>query len=184
MTLKPVKIMEVLYDRYRLAIRRRHWADMPVGTIACRALWGLPGLLRPGSGKVIYWGIANPDPYTRLTRHGRPDAVSLTAPRPISTAIQRSRSIIETGKLVWYYQEFPGDDWDADINEERMLVRAPVRPDPKFVKWINSEIPKRSGPRHVVTVARAGVCWRSIGHGQFLGRFRSPSTTRTLFCPA
>ncbi len=43
---------------------------------------------------------------------------------------------IETGKLRWYYQELPGDDWDADHNQERLLLRTRVNPDPKHVKWI------------------------------------------------
>ena len=32
------------------------------------------------NARSLYWGIANPNPYTRLTRHGRHDAVSFTAP--------------------------------------------------------------------------------------------------------
>src|SRR5437867_3806572 len=54
------------------------WADMPVDQRAAGP-WGLPGSYDP-KRKLIYWGIANPNPYTRLTRHGRHDAVSLTAP--------------------------------------------------------------------------------------------------------
>ena len=66
------------------------WADMPVNERVAGP-WGLPGSYDP-KRKVLYWGVANPNPYTRLTRHGRPDAVSL-ARRPISTAIQPSRSM-------------------------------------------------------------------------------------------
>ncbi len=50
------------------------WADMPVEQRAAGP-WGLPGSYDP-KRKVIYWGIANPNPYTRLTRHGSHDAVS------------------------------------------------------------------------------------------------------------
>ena len=38
---------------------------------------------------------------------------------------------IATGKLVWHYQELPGDDWDADHNQERILLRTIVNPDPQ-----------------------------------------------------
>ena len=40
------------------------WADMPVEQRAAGP-WGLPGSYDP-KRKVIYWGIANPNPYTRL----------------------------------------------------------------------------------------------------------------------
>ena len=32
-----------------------------------------------------------------------------------------------TGKLVWYYQHLPGDDWDEDYTHERTLLRTAVR---------------------------------------------------------
>jgi glucose dehydrogenase len=54
------------------------WADMPVDQRAAGP-WGLPGSYDP-KRKLIYWGVANPNPYTRLTRHGRHDAVSFSAP--------------------------------------------------------------------------------------------------------
>ena len=54
------------------------WGNVPVEQRAAGP-WGLPGSYDP-KRKVLYWGIANPNPYTRLTRHGSADAVSLTAP--------------------------------------------------------------------------------------------------------
>ena len=45
------------------------WADMPVEQRAAGP-WGLPGSYDP-KRKMLYWGVANPNPYTRLTRHGR-----------------------------------------------------------------------------------------------------------------
>src|SRR6266571_4124355 len=58
------------------------WADMPAQERAAGP-WGLPGSYDP-KRKVLYWGIANPNPYTRLTRHGRADAVSLSAPAALT----------------------------------------------------------------------------------------------------
>ena len=100
------------------------WGDLPTEQRKA-APWGLPGSYDP-KRKVLYWGVANPNPYTRLTRHGRTDAVPLTAPSELysdsTVAID-----VTTGKLVWYYQELPGDDWDADHNHERILVRTRMR---------------------------------------------------------
>jgi alcohol dehydrogenase (cytochrome c) len=125
------------------------WADMPVDQRAAGP-WGLPGSYDP-KRKLIYWGVANPNPYTRLTRHGRHDAVPFTAPVNLYSNSTLALDI-STGKLAWYYQELPGDDWDADHNQERILVRARVNPDPKHVKWIAHAVPRNQERDLVVTV--------------------------------
>jgi alcohol dehydrogenase (cytochrome c) len=129
------------------------WADMPVNDRVAGP-WGLPGSYDP-KRKVLYWGVANPDPYTRLTRHGRPDAVSLTAPANLYSNSTVALDV-ETGKLNWYYQELPGDDWDTDHNHERVLVHTRVSPDPKFVKWISSTFAPGEERDIVVTVSEGG----------------------------
>jgi alcohol dehydrogenase (cytochrome c) len=139
------------------------WAGMPVEERAA-APWGLPGSYDP-KRKVLYWGVANPNPYTRLTRHGRADAVSLSAPANLYSNSTVALHV-ETGKLVWYYQELPGDDWDADHNQERILVRTRLNPDPKHVKWINPAIVPGEERDVVVTIAEGGglfVVERSSG---------------------
>jgi alcohol dehydrogenase (cytochrome c) len=130
--------------------------------------WGQPGSYDPVR-KVLYWGISNPKPYTRLKRHGGdPDAVSRTAPADLysnsTVAID-----VATGKLNWYYQHLPGDDWDADYNHARILLRTAVNPDPASVKWINPAI-RRGEQRDIVfTVGEAGGLWAlDRGTGQFL----------------
>jgi PQQ-dependent dehydrogenase (methanol/ethanol family) len=129
------------------------WADMPVEQRAAGP-WGLPGSYDP-TRKVLYWGIANPNPYTRLTRHGSADAVSLTAPANLYSNSTVALDV-ETGKLLWYYQELPGDDWDADHNHERILVHSRVSPDPRHVKWISSALAPDRERDIIVTVAEGG----------------------------
>ena len=104
---------------------------------------------------MIYWAIANPTPYTRLKRHGSADAVSNTSPSELYSNSTVALDV-NTGKLVWYYQHLPGDDWDSDHIHERTLLRTKVSPDPKFVKWINPTIPKGEERDIVVEVAEAG----------------------------
>jgi len=116
--------------------------------------WGLPGSYDP-KRKVIYWAIANPTPYTRLKRHGSADAVSNTSPSELYSNSTVALDV-NTGKLVWYYQHLPGDDWDSDHIHERTLLRTKVSPDPKFVKWINPTVPKDQERDIVVEVAEAG----------------------------
>jgi alcohol dehydrogenase (cytochrome c) len=130
--------------------------------------WGLPGTYDPAR-KLIYWGIANAMPDQRSARHnGDPAAVSQTAPADLYS---NSTVALDpaTGKLSWYYQHLPGDDWDSDYTHERTLLRTRVNPDPKFVKWINPDI-RRGEERDVaVTVGEAGgVFVLDRGTGQFL----------------
>jgi alcohol dehydrogenase (cytochrome c) len=130
--------------------------------------WGLPGTYDPAR-KLIYWGIANAMPDQRSARHnGDPDAVSRTAPADLYS---NSTVALDpaTGKLSWYYQHLPGDDWDSDFTHERTLLRTRFNPDPKFVKWINPAI-RRGEERDVaVTVGEAGgVFVLDRGTGQFL----------------
>jgi alcohol dehydrogenase (cytochrome c) len=129
------------------------WADMPVEQRAAGP-WGLPGSYDP-KRKIVYWGVANPNPYTRLSRHGRHDAVSFQAPANLYSNSTLALDVA-TGKLVWYYQQLPGDDWDADHNQERILVKTRVNPDPRHVKWISSTVPRGEEREVIVTVAEGG----------------------------
>ncbi len=130
--------------------------------------WGLPGTYDPVR-KVIYWGIANPTPNTRLDRHaGNIDAIPRIAPSDLY-----SNSTValdpETGKLKWYYQHLPGDDWDEDYTHERTLIRTAVSPDPKFVKWANPDIPKGQQRDIAVMVGEGGgVFAMDRNDGKFL----------------
>jgi len=130
--------------------------------------WGLPGTYDPVR-KLLYWGVANPTPNTRVVRHqGKVDAIAREAPADLYS---NSTLAIhpDTGKLAWYYQHLPGDDWDEDYTHERILLHTKINPDSKFVKWANPEIPK--GQEHDVAVMvgeGGGVFSLDRGTGQFL----------------
>src|SRR6266508_6066175 len=96
------------------------WGELPVEQRAAGP-WGLPGSYDPVR-KIVYWGVANPNAYTRMKRHGRYDAVSMQSPSELFSNSTVALDVA-TGKLVWYFQELPSDDWDADHNHERILVR-------------------------------------------------------------
>lgn len=130
--------------------------------------WGLPGGYDP-QRRLIFWGISNPMPNTRIARHnGNPDAVSYDTPSDLY-----SNSTValnpDTGKLVWYYQHLPADDWDEDYPHERTLIRTAVSPDPKFVKWINPDIRKGQQRDVALSVGEGGGIWALDRQtGQFL----------------
>ena len=130
--------------------------------------WGLPGSFDPVRNLVL-WGVANPMPNTRAARHdGKADATGKTAPADLY-----SNSTIalnpDTGKLVWYYQHLPADDWDEDYTNERILTRIKFNPDARYVKWINPNIPR--GQERDVTVMMGeggGLFVNDRATGQFL----------------
>ena len=142
------------------------WGNVAVDQRAAGP-WGLPGSYDPVR-KIVYWGVANPNPYTRFKRHGSYDAVPLTSPAELYSNSTLALNV-ETGKLVWYFQELPGDDWDADHNHERILVRTRVSPDPRFVKWINPALTPGTDQDVVITVAEGGGMFAvAQATGQFL----------------
>jgi alcohol dehydrogenase (cytochrome c) len=117
--------------------------------------WGLPGSYDPAT-KLTYWGIANPRPHTRMKRHhGDPDAVPREAPSELY-----SNSTValdpDTGKLAWYYQHLPGDDWDSDYTHDRVLIRTQLSPDAGAVKWINPRVQRGQQRDVAVTVGEPG----------------------------
>ena len=132
------------------------WADVPLEDRVASS-WGLPGSYDP-ERKITYWGVSNPKPYTRLSRHGSAEGTSQTAPADLysnsTVAID-----VETGELVWYYQHLPGDDWDADHLHERTLVTTTFEPDPEAVKWINPNIARGEERDAVAAVGEAGGIW-------------------------
>lgn len=105
--------------------------------------WGLPGSFDPVRN-VIYWGVANPMPDQRMLRHnGNPDGTGRSSPADLYSNCTLALDPA-TGKLLWYYQHLPGDDWDTDHTHERTLARVAFNPNPKFVKWINPDVPRGS----------------------------------------
>ena len=133
------------------------WGNMPLEKRATSP-WGLPGAYDPVR-RLLYWGTANPKPHTRMKRHGGDhDAVPRSAPSELY-----SNSTIalnpDTGELVWYYQHLPGDDWDSDHTQERILIRTSFDPDPTSVKWINPQIPRGQEREILVSVGEPGGLW-------------------------
>ena len=129
--------------------------------------WGFQGSYDPVR-KLIYWGVANPNPDPRYSRHADISIVPLSTPAELyseSTVALDSA----TGKLAWYFQHLPADDWDLDHTHERTLLRARFNPDPQSVKWINPDIPRGEERDMVVTVPEGGGIWAlDRGTGQFL----------------
>lgn len=140
--------------------------------------WGIPGGYDPVR-KLLFWGVANPRPHTRLKRHnGNVDDI----PR-VSPADLYSDSTVAldpgTGKLVWYYQYLPGDDWDSDFTHERILIHTALNPDPSSIKWISPRIKAGEQRDIAVTVGEPGGIWvNDRANGQFLWATPFPADVR------
>ncbi len=133
------------------------WGDLAVQSRVASP-WGNPGSYDPARG-LVYWGIANPTPYTRITRHqGNAEAVPKSTPSELYSNSTVALDL-NTGKIVWHYQHSPGDDWDLDHVQERMLVKSAVDPDPNAVKWISPSISRGQERDIIVTVSEAGGLW-------------------------
>jgi quinohemoprotein ethanol dehydrogenase len=74
------------------------------------AVWN--GFAYDGDHDIVYVGTGQPGPWTDMHR-GPGDNL-------YSNSIVAVRGA--TGKLVWYYQEVPGDDWDYDSIADLMLL--------------------------------------------------------------
>jgi alcohol dehydrogenase (cytochrome c) len=142
------------------------WGGADVATMRASP-WGLAGSYDPVR-RLIFWGVANPTPFTRLERRGTPDLTNDHTPSDLYSNSTLALNP-DTGKLVWYYQHLPGDDWDEDYNEDKILLRTPLNPDPKFLKWINPDLPRGEQRDILVTVGEGGGIWAlDRATGQFL----------------
>jgi alcohol dehydrogenase (cytochrome c) len=130
--------------------------------------WGLPGTFDIARN-VLYWGVANPMPDQRMQRHGGdPDGTGRKTPADLYSNCTLALDPA-TGKLIWYYQHLPGDDWDTDHTHERTLARVAFNPNPKYVKWINPTVPRGSVHDIAAMVAEGGTVFViDRNSGQFL----------------
>jgi PQQ-dependent dehydrogenase (methanol/ethanol family) len=130
--------------------------------------WGLSGTFDPSTNSII-WGIANPTPNSRLERHnGDFNAIPTHAPADLFSNSTVSLNA-DTGKLNWYYQHLPGDDWDEDWTNDRILVTTTLNPTHATAKWFNSKI--KPGERRDIVLATGesgGVFALDRHTGQFL----------------
>jgi len=130
--------------------------------------WGLSGTYDPSTNSVI-WGVANPTPNSRLERHdGNFNAVPTHAPAELFSNSTLSINA-DTGKLNWYYQHLPGDDWDEDWTNDRILVSTTLNPTKATAKWFNSKI--KAGERRDIVLATGesgGVFALDRHTGEFL----------------
>lgn len=101
---------------------------------------------------TLYIGTAVPIPWGSVQR-GTGDGATLYTDSTLALDAA-------TGKIKWYFQHLPNDEWDLDHPFVRLIVDTEVAPDPSQVKWISPHI-KRGETRRVLTgiPGKTGVVW-------------------------
>jgi alcohol dehydrogenase (cytochrome c) len=143
------------------------WGDTPDDKRTA-ATWGLGGTYDPATNSII-WGVANPTPNSRAERHGG-QYQNLPNHGPMDLYSDSTIAIdADTGKIKWYYQHLPGDDWDSDWTNDRTLVSTTMNPTAATAKWFNKKL--KSGERRdvvLVTGEPGGVFALDKHTGEFL----------------
>lgn len=143
------------------------WGQSPNHDRNTASTWGMTGSYDPKTNLTI-WGIANPVPNTRGDRHGG-DVAGTAYASPADLYSNSTVALVpETGELKWYYQHLPGDDWDMDYTNERVLVRTKINPDPKHVKWINEAARGQERDITVMLGEGGGMFVNDRTNGEFL----------------
>jgi alcohol dehydrogenase (cytochrome c) len=143
------------------------WGDTPDAKRTA-STWGLPGTYDPLT-KSIIWSVANPTPNSRAERQGG-EYKPHPGKAPMDLYSNSTISINpETGKLNWYYQHLPGDDWDEDWTNDRTLVTTALNPTAATAKWFNKKL--KAGERRDIVLATGepgGVFALDRRTGEFL----------------
>jgi alcohol dehydrogenase (cytochrome c) len=92
--------------------QQESWGDVPPENRWGGTPW-TTGSYDPQT-QTTFWGIGMPGPYSELIRGSGDGSVLYTNS---TLALD-----INTGKLKWYYQHLPRDNWDLDSPFERMIV--------------------------------------------------------------
>lgn len=91
------------------------WDPLPVEARHGGSAW-ITGSYDPELN-LIYWGTAQPYPWTSELRGTYGDALYTNSTLAINA---------DTGELEWYFQYVPGDTWDLDEHFEQVLIDTEV----------------------------------------------------------
>lgn len=136
------------------------WGGLPLEARRHSSAW-MPGSYDPGLN-LVFWGTGVTAPLPeKLRGAGKADLLYTNSTLAIDP---------DTGKMAWYFQHLPRDNWDLDHVFERLIVETAVAPSPDEVPWINPAI--RPGERRKVITGipgKTGVVWTLDARtGQFL----------------
>ena len=136
------------------------WGGLPLEARRHSSAW-MPGSYDPELN-LVFWGTGVTAPLPeKLRGAGKADLLYTNSTLAINP---------DTGKMVWYFQHLPRDNWDLDHVFERMIVQTQVTPSPDEVPWINPTI-RPGETRKVITgvPGKTGIIWTLDARtGEFL----------------
>jgi alcohol dehydrogenase (cytochrome c) len=136
------------------------WGGLPLEARRHASAW-MPGSYDPALN-LVYWGTGVTAPVAeKLRGAGKGDLLYTNSTLAINP---------DTGKLVWYFQHLPRDNWDLDHPFERMIVETQVSPSPDEVPWISPNV-RPGETRKLITgiPGKTGVIWTLDARtGEFL----------------
>jgi alcohol dehydrogenase (cytochrome c) len=136
------------------------WGGLPLEARRHASAW-MPGSYDPDLN-LVFWGTGVTAPVPeKLRGAGKGDLLYTNSTLAINP---------DTGKLVWYFQHLPRDNWDLDHPFERMIVETTVAPSRDEVPWISPKV-KAGETRKVITgiPGKTGVVWTLDARtGEFL----------------
>ena len=98
------------FEQPELAAAAKTWSGEWWKTGGGASVWN--GMAYDADADIVYVGTGQPGPWTDVSR-GAGDNLFANCILAVRGA---------TGKLVWYYQEVPGDNWDYDSIADLMLA--------------------------------------------------------------
>jgi alcohol dehydrogenase (cytochrome c) len=136
------------------------WSGLPVEERRHVGAWG-PGSYDPELN-LLYWGTSIAAPANERIR-GTVGADMLYTNSTLALDP-------DTGRIVWYFQHLPRDNWDLDHVYERILVDSEVRPDGREI-WVANPKTRSGARRKLVTgiPGKTGIVWTlDRATGEFL----------------
>ena len=136
------------------------WKGLPLDKRVHVGAWGVASY-DPSLG-LLYMGTSVPAPSVEVLR-GTPGGDALYSNSTLALDVK-------TGKIAWYFQHLPRDNWDMDHPFNRILVDLPLHPDPKELMSLNPAV-KEGETRALLTGSpgKTGIIWTlDRKTGQFL----------------
>lgn len=126
------------------------WNGVPMSQRYGGSVWS-SGTFDPDTN-TLYFGTAVPIPWGSSQR-GTGDGAALYTNSTLAIDAK-------TGKIKWYFQHFPHDEWDLDHTFVRLIVDTEIAPDASEVNWIAPNL-VRGEKRRVLTgiPGKTGVVW-------------------------